>query len=240
MFALTRPQPVLPDAPPSVGLLLGEVRVARDWAMARLRPRMDERPPVGSGQPILTLPGFLAGDMSMHQMRRNLNAAGFKAKRWKQGANLGAREDTIDRMHERVLHTVDREGRKVHLVGWSLGGLFAREYAKHHPENVASVITMGTPFSGSRRANHAWRLYEMVAKHSVESPPVPFHPAPKPTVPTYALWSASDGIIAPACAQGGEDERDAAIELSCGHLGFAYAQEAVDAVIACVMAAERA
>ncbi len=228
------------DAPPSVALLLGEMRVARDWAMARLRPRMDDRPPVGTGQPILTLPGFLAGDVSMAQMRHNLNAAGFRAKRWKQGANLGARADTIERMHARVLHTVDREGRRVHLVGWSLGGIFAREYAKHHPDHVASVITMGTPFSGSRRANHAWRLYEVVARHSVENPPVPFHPAARPPVPTYALWSANDGIIAPACARGEAHERDAAVELSCGHLGFAYVGEAVDAVIDCVMAAERA
>lgn len=157
MFALPRFQSAAPsaDAPPSVGLLLCEVRVAHDWAMARLRPRMDQRAPVGNGQPILTLPGFLAGDISMAQMRRNLNAAGFRAKRWKQGANMGAREDTLDRLHDRVRHATQREGRKVHLVGWSLGGLYAREYAKHHPGHVASVITMGTPFSGSRRANHA-------------------------------------------------------------------------------------
>ncbi len=241
MFALPRLQPAGPsqDAPPSLGLLLGELRIARDWATARLRPRIDVREPLGEGQPILTLPGFLAGDMSMAQMRHNLNRAGFKAKRWKQGANMGARADLIERLHARVEHTADREGRKVHLLGWSLGGLYAREYAKRHPDLVASVITMGSPFSGSRRANHAWRLYELVAKHSVEAPPIPFHPDPKPAVPTYALWSASDGVIAPQCARGTGYERDRAVELGCGHLGFAYCAEAVDAVIDCVLDAER-
>lgn len=242
MVAFPRLQPAgpSPDAPPPVSLLLGEVRVARDWAMARLRPRMDQREPVGDGAPVLTLPGFLAGDLSMTQMRRNLNAAGFKAKRWKQGANLGARPDTVERLHDRVRHAADSEGRKVHLVGWSLGGIYAREYAKHHPEHVASVITMGSPFSGSMRANHAWRLYELVAKHSVEAPPIALHPAPKPAVPTFALWSARDGVVAPASARGTGYERDRAIELSCGHMGFAYVAEAVDAVIDCVLEAEKA
>ena len=242
MFALPRLQPagLSPDAPPPVSLLLGELRVARDWAKARLRPRMDQREPVGNGAPILTLPGFLAGDLSMTQMRRNLNAAGFKAKRWKQGPNMGARPDTLHRLHDRVRHAADSEGRKVHLVGWSLGGIYAREYAKHHPDHVASVITMGSPFSGSMRANHAWRLYELVAKHSVEAPPIALHPAPKPVVPTFALWSASDGVVAPTSARGTGYERDRAIELSCGHMGFAYVAEAVDAVIDCVLEAEKA
>lgn len=240
MFALPRFQstPAMPDAAPPMALLLGELRVARDWASARFRPQLDHRASVGNGQPILTLPGFLAGDLSMTQMRKNLNAAGFRAKRWKQGANLGARADTIERLHDRVRHAADSEGRKVHLVGWSLGGIYAREYAKHHPDHVASVITMGSPFSGSKRANHAWRLYEAVAKHSVESPPIAFHADPKPSVPTFALWSANDGVVAAACARGTNDERDKAIELSCGHMGFAYVPEAVDAVIACVLEAE--
>ncbi len=229
-----------PETAPPLGLLLRETLVARDWLRARVGTRTELRTRVGRGQPILTLPGFLASDLSMGQMRASLNAAGFRAKRWKQGANLGARADLIDRLHDRVRYAADREGARVHLVGWSLGGLYAREYAKHHPEHVASVITMGSPFSGSRRANHAWRLYELVAGHRVEEPPVPLHPAPKPPVPTYALWSARDGVVAPACASGRQEERDAAVELACGHLGFAYTAEAVDAVIDCILAAERA
>ena len=225
------------DAPP-VSLLLGEARVARDWAMARLRPRIDMQPRVGQGEPILTLPGFLAGDGSMAQMRHNLNAAGFKAKRWKQGANVGAREDTLARIDERVRHAAEREGRRVHIVGWSLGGIYAREYAKHHPDHVASVITMGTPFSGSRRANHAWRLYQLVARHDVDTPPVPFHPAAKPPVPTFALWSRNDGVVAMNSARGTADERDKAIEVDCGHMGFAYSPAAVRTVIDCLLIAE--
>lgn len=226
-------------AAPSLRLLVGELRVARDWARARMRPRSEGVAIVGDGAPIVTLPGFCAGDLSMMQMRQNLRAAGFRARGWDMGANLGARADTIDRIHRRVSGIADREGRGVHLVGWSLGGVFAREFAKYHPAAVASVITMGSPFSGSRRANHAWRLYRLIAGHSVDNPPIAFHPDPRPVAPTYALWSPHDGVVAPYCAHGRVDERDQAIEIDCGHLGFSFSPAAVDAVITCVLDAER-
>lgn len=224
---------------PPLRLLVGELGVAADWARARLRPVAFDVPATGDGAPVMTLPGFCAGDVSMAQFRRTLNAAGYRAKRWKQGANLGARADTIDRLHHRVAQIMDDTGQKVHLVGWSLGGIFAREYAKRHPDAVASVITMGSPFSGSRRANHAWRVYRLIAGHSVDAPPIDFDPQAKPPVPTFALWSPVDGVVAPASARGDTDERDVAIEVQCRHLGFAYAPAAIEAVLACLRQSAR-
>lgn len=226
------------QSPPPLRLLLAEGRVLRDWVRARTRPQIIERRPVGGDAPVMTLPGFCAGDLSMAQMRHNLRAAGFRAHGWRMGPNLGARPDTLERIHARVCAIADREGRAVHLVGWSLGGVMAREYAKQHSDAVASVVTMGSPFSGSRRANHAWRLYRIIAGHSVDNPPISFSDAPRPPVPTYALWSARDGVVAPACAHGQPHESDRAIELGCGHMGFAYAQESIDAVIDCLVEAE--
>lgn len=231
------PSPVR-EAPP-LSLLFAETRVARDWAMARMRPRAHPRAGIGQGAPVLTLPGFLAGDLSMKQMRANLLEADFRAEGWDMGVNLGARADTIARIADRVDAMAARAGRPVHLVGWSLGGVFAREFAKHHPEAVASVTTMGSPFSGSRRANNAWQLYQLVARHPIDAPPVDFHPAPRPPVPTYALWSPNDGVVSPGSARGTRHERDRAIELDCGHMGFAYAPAAVDAVIDCMVEAEK-
>lgn len=227
------------ERPPRLRLLLSELRVARDWVRARTRPAVVDQPDCGDGAPVITLPGFCAGDLSMGQMRRNLRAAGFRARGWQLGPNLGARPDTIERIHARVCAVADREGRSVHLVGWSLGGVFAREYAKHFPDQVASVVTMGSPFYGSRRANHAWRLYRLIAGHSVDEPPIALHPAARPDVPTFALWSERDGVVAAHCARGTEAERDRAIQLDCGHLGFAYAPDSVAAVIACLNEAER-
>src|SRR3546814_18026927 len=77
----------------------------------------------------------------------------------------------------------------VTLIGWSLGGLIAREYTKYAPDRVAKVITLGSPFSGDLRANHAWRIYELVARHRIDSPPLPVKLTEKPPVPTYAIRS---------------------------------------------------
>lgn len=187
---------------------------------------------------MVTLPGFLAPDVSMRQMRHNLRAAGFHAAGWGQGINRGARAEIFPRLAERVDALAQRHGRPVHLVGWSLGGVLAREFAKRTPDAVASVVTMGSPFSGSRRANNAWRLYRLVAGHSVDAPPVPFDPAPKPPVPTYALWSRRDGVIAPACARGLPEESDHAIELDCRHMSFAYSHTVIETVMVCLLEAE--
>ena len=137
------------------------------------------------------------------------------------GFNFGPSEDRFVRLAERVEVMARREGEPLVLVGWSLGGLFARQLAKAVPEQVGLVITMGTPFSGDRRANNAWRAYQLVAGHSVDEAPMGEDLAVKPPVPTVALWSPRDGFIAPRCAAGWPGERDLAVALRCTHLGFA-------------------
>ena len=233
-------KPVDPSVAPPLKLLFGELRVARDWMRARTRPTPHVAKPVGKGAPVITIPGFCANDLSMRQMRMSLRTAGFRARGWGMGTNFGARPDTLDELHKRVEDVYAQDGRAVHLIGWSLGGIYAREYAKRFPDNVASVITMGTPFSGSLQANNAWRLYQLVAGHSIDAPPIPFGSDAKPPVPTIALWSRNDGIIAANSARGKADESDAAIEVDCGHMGFAYAPEAVDTVIDCLTKIEGA
>jgi pimeloyl-ACP methyl ester carboxylesterase len=116
------------------------------------------------------------------------------------------------------------------LVGWSLGGVFARELAKRHPDLVAKVITMGSPFSGSPYDNNAWRVYHLVTGHSVEHPPIEAHLAAKPPVETVALWSPRDGIVAPRASCGKPGERDRAVALRCTHIGFANSPQAIRAV----------
>ena len=94
----------------------------------------------------------------------------------------------------------NRHGEPVVLVGWSLGGLFAREVAKRRPDCVAKVVTMGSPFSHSPRANNVWRAYHFITGHRVEEPPVDVQLSIKPPVETVALWSPRDGIVHPRAA----------------------------------------
>lgn len=151
------------------------------------------------------------------ELRRALAEAGFRVHPWRQGWNMGAQADLIERL-TRALDAVDDQ-RPVLLVGWSLGGVFARELARAVPQRVRAVVTLGSPFSGDPRANNVWRLYERVTGHPVDSPPIPRVVA-KPPVPTLAIWSRRDGIIAPSAARGADGERDVAVEVSSSHMGF--------------------
>jgi len=182
----------------------------------------------------MVIPGFLASDRSTLGLQRALAKAGYRVAGWGLGLNRGARADTLERLVEQVER--HGRGRKVILVGWSLGGIFAREAAKRRPELVAKVVTLGAPFSGDPRANNAWRLYELIAGHRVDSPPIEVKPAEKPPVPTLALWSRRDGMVAPACARGGEGESDRQMELDCTHMGFAVSGRAYPEIVKAINA----
>ena len=179
---------------------------------------------------VMLLPGFGTHPLRMRYMARRLEQAGHKVKRWGLGFNLGPTEANFALLETRVREISERYGQKVVLVGWSLGGIFARELAKRHPDLVAKVITMGTPFSGSLYANNAWHIYQLVTGHSIDQPPVEAQVAVKPPVETVALWSPRDGVIAARSACGRPGERDRAIALRCTHLGFAHSPESIRAV----------
>jgi pimeloyl-ACP methyl ester carboxylesterase len=180
----------------------------------------------------MVLPGFLATDRTTLGLQRALAAAGYRVSGWGLGINRGVRPDILARIVARLEEFGG--GEPVILVGWSLGGIYAREAAKLRPELVARVVTLGTPFSGDRRNNNVWRLYELVARHPVDRPPVAGDPAVKPPVPTLALWSRRDGLIAPAAARGEPGERDREQELDCRHMGYAVSGRAFPAIIAAI------
>lgn len=216
---------------PSLSLLLGEARVIGDWARGARENGRIAKAHDGAGHKVVILPGFMVAETRMELFRHTLDRAGYRAFGWGLGRNLGVTADMIERLDAR-LDEIDREADgPATLVGWSLGGLIAREYAKYAPHRVARVVTMGSPFSGNPRANNAWRLYEWVTKHAVDAPPIDVQLAEKPPVPTYALWSRRDGIVAPASARGLPGEADESIEVDCSHLAFACAPEAMATVL---------
>ena len=181
------------------------------------------RIPQGNGQPVVVYPGYLTSNISSIRLRRSLAAAGYAAYGWELGQNKGARADLLQRLEPQLERLALRHAQPVTLIGWSLGGLFAREVAKHRPDLVRLVITLGSPFSGDPRANNAWRIYEWLNDHSVESPPIAGDLALKPPVRTVAVWSPIDGIVAPLAARGLPGESDQQIELRVRHLSLARA-----------------
>lgn len=190
--------------------------------------RLGERGPP-DGPKLMVIPGFLATDRTTLGLQRALARAGYRVSGWGLGMNRGVRPDILERIAARLEGFGG--GRPVILVGWSLGGIYAREVAKLRPELVAKVVTLGTPFSGDRRNNNVWRLYEAVARHPVDRPPISGDPAVKPPVPTLALWSRCDGIVAAAAARGAPGERDREQELDCRHMGFAVSGRAYPAIV---------
>ncbi|MEC3950937.1 esterase/lipase family protein [Sphingobium sp. HWE2-09] len=215
---------------PPLQQLLGNLSVPFDLARTKAQASLLADQMQGDGRSILLIPGLMASEQRMGWLRDILNAAGYAAHDWGMGRNFGPRPDSLDRIDARVDAIRKDSGAPVTLVGWSLGGLYAREYAKFAGHKVGGVVTMGTPFSGDPRANHAWRLYQLVSGFPVDRPPFPCTREAKPPVPTVALWSQRDGVILPACAKGRSGERDKAIEVDCTHMGFAASPEGIAAV----------
>ena len=190
--------------------------------------RLGDRGPE-TGPRLMVIPGFLANDRTTLGLQRALAAAGYRVTGWGLGLNRGVEPDTLDRIIERV--ETFGGGGPVILIGWSLGGIYAREVAKMRPDLVTKVITLGTPFSGDRRGNNVWRLYEWVAGHPVDDPPIDVAIEEKPPVPTLAIWSRRDGIVAPACARGRPGESDRQLEFDCGHMAFAVSSRAYPQIV---------
>jgi pimeloyl-ACP methyl ester carboxylesterase len=186
------------------------------------------------GEPVMVIPGFFASDRSTLGLQRALAREGYRVFGWGLGRNFGARVDTLDRIVSQ-LESVS-SGRPVTLIGWSLGGIFAREVAKQRPDLVARVVTLGSPFAGDPRANNVWRLYEIVSRHPVDCPPLNVDLPAKPPVHTIAFWSPRDGIVAPACARGFEGQSDRQVELDCSHMGFATSSRAFRGIAAALRA----
>lgn len=211
---------------PSWRLLLAEFATWARLARARVEVAPAHRP-----GPVMLLPGFGAHPARMRRMACALEDAGHRAFDWGLGFNLGPTPQNFAFLLGRTASIARLEGEPVTLVGWSLGGLFAREIARQRPECVARVITMGTPFSGDMRANNAWRAYQLITGHPVDEPPIEADLSAKPPVPTTALWSARDGVVSPRSARGRPGERDRAVAVRCSHLGFASDPSVIAAVL---------
>ncbi|MGX7951652.1 esterase/lipase family protein [Tsuneonella sp. HG249] len=214
---------------PPLRRLVGEL----EWVVEPFRRAVRRHEPVTAARPrtVMLLPGFATHPVRMRYMARRLEAAGHRVKRWGLGFNWGPTAANIALLETRLADIAERHGEPVALVGWSLGGLFARELAKRRPQDVAKVVTMGSPFSWSPRANNVWRAYHFVTGHRVEEPPVEVELAGKPPVETIALWSPRDGIVHPRAARGLPGERDREVALRCTHMGFAYDPQVIAAVL---------
>ena len=214
------------DRPPPLRLRLGEA----GWLLPRMWRAFGSTEPMGPrhGPPALVIPGFVAHDRTTAALRKAFADAGWRVHGWQMGMNWGARPDTVAQLKRRLDEISADE--PVLLVGWSLGGLFARELARAAPDRVRAVVTLGSPFSGDPKQNNVWRLYERIAGHKVDEPPLP-RITDKPPVPHLALWSRKDGLIAPRSARGLDHERDKEVELDCTQMAFGVSRRTATNIV---------
>ncbi len=223
------PRPDL--APPPKLLLALESRAVLEFAAgAALRRGLQRIAPSGDGHPVLVLPGLGASDLSTRLLRRFLRELGYRAVPWELGRNTGMRPGMAQHLQDRLQALFDRDGRKVSLIGQSLGGIFAREMAKHEPQLVRQVITLGSPFTGHLRANNAVRAYEWLSGDTVKrsGPELSERLRTKPPVPTTSIYSKLDGVVAWRCSiEPGQAEAENIHLRGVSHLGMAASPAAL-------------
>jgi pimeloyl-ACP methyl ester carboxylesterase len=188
--------------------------------------------PRGDGHPVLVLPGLVASDTSTRPLRAFLRSRGYAVSGWRQGRNLGLRPGVQHAMVDLVHELNDTHGRKVSLVGWSLGGLYARQLAKMMPKRVRQVITLGSPFAASPKATNAWRVYEMASGRRADEEDARFGGslAGAPPVPTTAIFSRTGGICAWQGCREQPSQMSESIEVESSHCGMGHHPAAVYAV----------
>ncbi len=186
--------------------------------------------PDGDGHPVLVFPGLAAGDLTTVVMRRFLSDRGYSAYAWEQGLNFGPRPGVLEACVERVMQLHAEHGCRVSLVGWSLGGVYAREIAKMLPDHVRLVISLGSPFTGSPKATNAWRVYQLVSgEKEVDAERFAALKEP-PRVPTTSIFSRTDGVVAWQCSVEQETASSENIEVHASHVGMGMNPTALYAI----------
>ena len=220
-------------SPPNRLLLMMEGRAIPElFGFAASLPTLTALAARGEGQPVLVLPGLTTSDRSTVALRRFLRSKGFSAYGWELGLNFGPRPGVEDGMITRIEELHDKYGQKVSLVGWSLGGIYARQLGKMMPEKIRQVISLGSPFGGDPRATNAWRVYQMASGQSVDEGHNHMGGgiAKAPPVPTTAIYSKTDGICAwQNCIEKRSDTTEN-IEVKASHCGLGHHPAVVYAI----------
>ena len=207
--------------PPNALLLLLEGRAPLEFLSLFAALPWLARLPRGDGHPVMVFPGMAASDVTTLPLRRYLAGLGYVTRAWGQGLNFGPRPGVLERCADDIRALADKHGEPVSLIGWSLGGIYARELAKLHPTESRCVITLGTPFTGHPKATNAWRIYELLSRSKIgDSVELMAEIRKPPPVPTTSIYSRSDGIVSWRCSLNAPSPLAENIEVHASHVGL--------------------
>jgi pimeloyl-ACP methyl ester carboxylesterase len=200
---------------PARGLAgLAAMPIAAGWLASASR---------GDGHGVLVLPGLLASDMSTALLRRYIRWLGYDVRGWQLGRNIGPTAAVLSELPRELNRRAAATGGPVSLIGWSLGGIYARELARDHQALVRQVITLGSPFAlTDPRQSRADRAYQRRSSRHADPAELPGRAdlARPIGVPSTAIFSRQDGIVAWQTCIEPETALHQNVEVRCGHLGF--------------------
>jgi pimeloyl-ACP methyl ester carboxylesterase len=205
---------------PNVFLMMLEGRAPMEFLSLFAALPWLYRVPRGDGHPVMVFPGMGASDLTTLPLRRYLQSLGYVAQAWGQGLNFGPRPGVIERAADDLCALAERHRQPVSLIGWSLGGIYARELAKMHPAESRCVVTLGTPFTGHPKATNAWRIYELLSRSKVGDASVMAQIRQPPPVPTTSIFSRSDGVVSWRCSINDQGPLVENIEVPASHVGM--------------------
>ncbi len=224
---IPRLRPPAPDReegvarPPGAALLALEGRAPLEGAALLVALPWLRRLPRGDGHPVLVFPGMGANDLTTLPLRKFLSGLGYTVQAWGQGFNRGPRAGVLDRAKADVRALSEAHGgAPVSLVGWSLGGLYARELAKALPGLARCVVTLGTPFTGHPKSTNAWRVFQWLSGMEVGDPALMREIRTPPPVPTTSIYSRTDGIVSWRCSLNEPGQLVENIEVHASHVGM--------------------
>lgn len=183
--------------PPNRFWTYAEGRAMFEFASFYATRRLLGSLPKGDGHSVLTLPGFMATNSSTRPMRGLLKELGYDAHGWDSGRNVRVNEELIHKLEAQLDRLYEDSGRPVSLIGWSLGGVLARELAKLQPEKVRLVMSLGSPISDDRNHTSAARLFKFFNGDEPEKiRDGQFRGLDiAPPVPTTSVLTKTDGIV---------------------------------------------
>ena len=177
----------------------------------------------GDGHPVLVLPGFMASDKSTIFLRKFINKRGYNAISWDLGRNT-AELEILDLLFLKLEEIYEKYQQKISIIGWSLGGVYARQLAKEKPHLVRQVITLGSPFRDIAAPNNASWVYNWISggKRVVDIDPELLADIPKAaTVPTTAIYTKEDGVVSwEVCIEEEETAIHQNIQVRGSHIGL--------------------
>lgn len=208
--------------PPSPVLLLSEgVRALLDATMTLATWPSQQRCEKGDGHPVLVLPGLGAGDISTKPLRVFLHRLGYEPHGWDQGINCGPRPGVLEKLVNQ-LRALAADDRKVTVIGWSLGGVYARYLALQYPELVRQLVTLGSPFTGNvASATNAGAVYRLLRGETVDADGSLLMAIQQtPTVPTTSVFSRTDGVVAWRSSIERKGPLSENVEVRSSHIGL--------------------